>query len=45
MESMKDLLDLNSLTAIFEKQKSNQFAVANQPISERRRKLKALKNR
>jgi aldehyde dehydrogenase (NAD+) len=43
MESMKDLLDLNSLTAIFEKQKNNQFAVANQPISERRRKLKALK--
>jgi aldehyde dehydrogenase (NAD+) len=43
MESMKDLLDLNSLTTIFEKQKSNQFAVANQPISERRRKLKALK--
>ncbi len=43
MESMKDQLDLNSITTIFEKQRKNQFAVANQPISERRRKLKALK--
>jgi len=43
MEAIKDQLSLKDITAVFNLQKANQFAVANQPISERRRKLKALK--
>ena len=43
MEASKDQLSLKDITAVFNLQKANQFAVANQPISERRRKLKALK--
>ena len=43
MEASKDQLSLEDITAVFNLQKANQFAVANQPISERRRKLKSLK--
>jgi aldehyde dehydrogenase (NAD+) len=43
MEASKDQLSLKEITAVFNLQKANQFEVANQPISERRRKLKALK--
>ena len=43
MEASKNQLSLKDITAIFNLQKANQYAVANQPISERRRKLKALK--
>ena len=41
MEASKNQLSLKDITAIFNLQKANQYAVANQPISERRRKLKA----
>jgi len=43
MEASKNQLSLKDITAVFNLQKANQYAVANQPISERRRKLKALK--
>ncbi|NQV77679.1 MAG: aldehyde dehydrogenase family protein [Lutibacter sp.] len=41
--SKKEQLDLESIQAIFNAQKANQFKVASLPISERKRKLKALK--
>ncbi|MCG1037018.1 aldehyde dehydrogenase family protein [Polaribacter sargassicola] len=43
MEQLKDTLNLEAITAIFNAQKENQFAVANQPIKERKKKLIALK--
>lgn len=43
MEAIKDLLDFNAIEAIFNAQKENQYVIANLPISERRKKLKALK--
>ncbi|MCL7752985.1 aldehyde dehydrogenase family protein [Polaribacter sp. Z022] len=43
MEPIKDELNLEEITAIFNAQKANQFVVANQPIKQRRKKLLALK--
>ncbi|MEO9569616.1 MAG: aldehyde dehydrogenase family protein [Polaribacter sp.] len=43
MEPIKDELNLDAITAIFNAQKVNQFVVANQSIKARRKKLLALK--
>ena len=43
MEIIKDTLSLKQIQALFNKQKENQFKIANKPISERRKKLKQLK--
>jgi aldehyde dehydrogenase (NAD+) len=43
METIKDELSIEAITAIFNVQKVHQFVVANQTIKERKRKLKALK--
>lgn len=43
METIKDELNIEAITTIFNVQKEHQFVVANQTIKERRRKLKALK--
>lgn len=43
MTAIKDQLNFEQLKTIFDAQKANQYKVANQPISERKRKLKALR--
>ena len=43
MEAIKDQLNLEAITTVFNAQKENQYLVANAPISERRKILKALK--
>tara|TARA_B110000090_G_scaffold209877_1_gene268413 strand:+ start:3595 stop:5019 length:1425 start_codon:yes stop_codon:yes gene_type:complete len=43
MKAITDPMNLEAITTIFNQQKENQYNVARQPISERRKKLKALK--